>query len=55
MGEAAVKAGKPELAAEVYGAAIARGGWHVDHLTRLCHQRTSGAPTTPRATLRLLE
>ncbi len=55
MGEAAIKAGKPDLAAEVYGAAIAGGGWHVDHLTRLCQQRTGGAPTAPRAPLRLVE
>lgn len=44
MGEAAVKAGKPDLAAEVYGAAVAGGGWHVNHLTGLCRQRTGHDP-----------
>jgi len=47
MGEAAANAGEFDLAAEVYGAAIASGGWHVDHLTRLCHQR-AGLPPTPQ-------
>jgi len=46
MGEAAASAGELGLAAEVYGAAIAGGGWHVDHLTRLCHRRT-GRPPAP--------
>ncbi len=57
MSEAANKAGRPDLAAEVYGATTTAGGggWHADHLTRLCQQRTGGAPTAPRATLRLVE
>lgn len=55
MGETAAEAGKIDLAAEVYGAAIAGGGWHVDHLTRLCHQRTGGAPEPRPMTLRLVE
>ncbi|MGQ0742799.1 MAG: hypothetical protein ACT4OS_00370 [Acidimicrobiales bacterium] len=55
MGEAANKAGRPDLAAEVYGAAIAGGGWHADPLARLCQQRTGGTPTAPRAPLRLVE
>lgn len=54
MGEAAVAAGKPHLAAEVYGAAIAGGGWHADHLTRLCRQRTGDDPT-PRRHLRVVD
>ena len=48
MGESAVKAGKPDLAAELYGAAVAGGGWHVDHLTRLCRQRTGHDPARRR-------
>ncbi len=48
MGEAAVAAGNPVLATEVYGAAIAGGGWHVDHLTRLCRQRTALDPAVRR-------
>ena len=48
MGEAAAKAGKSELATEVYGAAIAGGGWHVDHLTGLCRQRTGLEPAPRR-------
>lgn len=47
MGEAAVKAGKADLAAEVYGAAVAGGGWHVDHLTRRCRERIGRDPTPP--------
>jgi len=54
MGEAAVKAGRPALAAEVYGTAVAGGGWHVDQLTRLCRQRTGHDPAPPRR-LRLVE
>ncbi|MEW6153927.1 MAG: hypothetical protein AB1673_08070 [Actinomycetota bacterium] len=54
LGEAAVGAGKPDLAAEVYGAAIVGGGWHVDHLTRLCRQRTGHDPA-PRRHLRAVE
>ena len=48
MGEAAAKVGRSELAAEVYGAAIAGGGWHVDHLTLLCRQRTGRDPASRR-------
>jgi hypothetical protein len=46
MGEAAANAGERDLAADVYGAAIAGGGWHVDHLSRLCRQRTGLDPAT---------
>lgn len=48
LGEVAAKAGKPGLAAEVYGAAIAGSGWHVDHLTGLCRQRTGLQPAPRR-------
>jgi hypothetical protein len=48
MGQAAAKAGEHELAAEVYGTAIAGGGRHVDHLARLCHERAGLPPTLPR-------
>ena len=54
MGEAAAQAGKRDLAAEVYGAAIAGGGWHVDHLTHLCRQRT-GLDPAPRRRLHSVE
>ncbi|HEV2811118.1 MAG TPA: hypothetical protein VGV93_12070 [Acidimicrobiales bacterium] len=54
MGEAAVDAGKADLAAEVYGAAVAGGGWHVDHLTLRCRERTGRDPT-PRRRLRAVE
>lgn len=50
MGEAAAKAGKRDLAAEVYGAAIAGGGWHVGQLTRLCRQRTRGPSPSSTST-----
>lgn len=54
MGEEAAKAGKADLAASVYSAAIAGGGWHVDHLTRLCRQRT-GLEPPPHRHLRVVE
>lgn len=53
MGQAAAKAGRRELAVDVYAAAVAGGGWHVDHLTRRCRALTGAEP--PRPTLRLVE
>jgi hypothetical protein len=54
MGEAAANAGERDLAADVYGAAIAGGGWHVEHLSRLCRQRT-GLDPAPHRHLRAVE
>ncbi len=47
MGHAAAKAGRRELAVDVYAAAVASGGWHVDHLTRRCRELT-GIEPSPR-------
>ncbi len=53
MGEAATQAGKRDLAVDVYAAAIAGGGSHVEYLTRRCRELTGVEPSLPR--LRLVD
>ena len=48
VANSAAKANKRDLALEVYAAAIAGGGWHVEHLARRCRDLTGAEPPRPR-------
>lgn len=48
LAQAAAEAGQAELAGEVYAAAIASGGIHVDHLARRCRDLTGSDPPIGR-------
>ncbi|MGH8984586.1 MAG: hypothetical protein ACRDY6_12030 [Acidimicrobiia bacterium] len=48
LGQTAAAANKADLAVEVYTAAVAGGGMHVDHLTRRCRELTGAAIPRPR-------